>query len=209
MATPLNLQPRQPLGLPAGSVRAVLTFVILGLVWTIMLLPKDRNVEFPLYLLYLMFLALGCFFTAHGRTIGAPGGRSPLYFPAGSLRFLVIAGFVAVLGYRYYLNPDWHEVFFLNQPHLELPYIPLVLLGGFFAGIILSKMARLVFRGPQGMPYWYQDIQAWLALLATAVWCGMAVYLLFIEPGLEKKPDLHVWEIFLTGVTGFYFGARS
>ena len=34
---------RQPLGLPAGSVRAILTFIVLGLVWTVMLLPKDKT----------------------------------------------------------------------------------------------------------------------------------------------------------------------
>ena len=48
---------RQPLGLPAGSVRAILTFIVLGLVWTVMLLPNSG--EIPLYLYYLMFLCLG------------------------------------------------------------------------------------------------------------------------------------------------------
>src|ERR1700736_4109165 len=86
---------RQPLGLPAGSVRAILTFIILALIWTLMLLPKDKVKDIPLYLFYLMFLSLGSFFAAHGRSIAGPltGTRSPLYLPRGSLRFLIILGF--------------------------------------------------------------------------------------------------------------------
>ena len=39
---------RQPLGLPAGSVRALLTFMVLGLIWALMLIPDTSlsDVEF-------------------------------------------------------------------------------------------------------------------------------------------------------------------
>ena len=64
-----------------------LTFIVLGLVWTMMLLPDSPDGSrsaVPLYLYYLMFLCLGSFFAAHGHSISGP--RSPLYFPRGSLR---------------------------------------------------------------------------------------------------------------------------
>src|SRR5579885_1827161 len=49
---------RHALGLPAGSVRALLGFMVMGLVWTLMLLGK----EVPLYLQYLMFMILGHYY---------------------------------------------------------------------------------------------------------------------------------------------------
>src|SRR5260370_41974989 len=92
---------RQQLGLPAGSVRALLTFMILGLIWALMLLPEEKEVKIPLYLYYLMFLILGHFFAAHGHSIASPatGTASPLYLPRGTLRILIIVGFLAVMGY--------------------------------------------------------------------------------------------------------------
>ena len=58
---------RQPLNLPAGSIRALLVLMVLGLIWALMLLPEERGVQIPLYLFYLMFLLLGHFFAAHDR----------------------------------------------------------------------------------------------------------------------------------------------
>src|SRR5207253_2180261 len=95
---------RHPLGLPAGSVRALLTFIVLGLIWALMYQHDD----IPPYLFYLMFLIIGSFFAAHGHTISVPGSgaAAPLHMPRGSLRALIILGFAAILGYRYYLNHD-------------------------------------------------------------------------------------------------------
>ena len=39
MLTPV---PRHPLGLPPGSVRAVLSLIIVGLFWLILLLPQEN-----------------------------------------------------------------------------------------------------------------------------------------------------------------------
>src|SRR5260370_19493783 len=92
--------PRQPLGLPAGSVRALLTLMILVLIWALMLFPEEKEVRIPLYLYYLMFLILGHFFAAHGHSIAGPstGPVSPLKLPRGTLRTFIILGFLAVLG---------------------------------------------------------------------------------------------------------------
>src|SRR5438132_3646715 len=39
--------PRHPLGLPQGSVRAVLSLTIVGLFWLLLLLPADKDVQIP------------------------------------------------------------------------------------------------------------------------------------------------------------------
>src|SRR2546427_12038141 len=100
---------RYPLAMPPGSVRAILTFIVMGLVWALMLQPPDKGIGIPLYLYYLMFLVLGSFFAAHGRSIAAPdaASASPLYLPRGTLRTLLILGFLAVLGWKYYAYGDW------------------------------------------------------------------------------------------------------
>src|SRR5207248_4431468 len=80
--------------------------MLLGTIWTLILIAPEDVVQIPLYLYYLMFLVLGHFFAAHGRSIAGPhtSSASPLYLPRGSLRTLIVLGFAAVLGWRYYTN---------------------------------------------------------------------------------------------------------
>src|SRR5581483_8188581 len=72
MATAAAEQQRHPLGLPAGSVRAILSSAVLGLLWAILLTtPQPRQLPLVFfYLSVLMVLVLACFFAAHGKTIG-------------------------------------------------------------------------------------------------------------------------------------------
>src|SRR5438309_2668237 len=69
---------RHALGLRAGSVRAILGFMVMGLVWTLMLLGK----EVPLYLQYLMFMILGHYFASRRPASAAELSEpAPLYLP--------------------------------------------------------------------------------------------------------------------------------
>src|SRR5258708_35691478 len=113
---------RHPLGLPAGSIRALLTFIVLGLVWALMVFQKD----IPLYLFYLMFLIVGSFFAAHGRSIAGPasGSASPLHLPRGTLRGLIILGCAAVRGGRFYLNPGSPPLLEMKEASSPQPYLP-------------------------------------------------------------------------------------
>jgi hypothetical protein len=212
---PTPIRPRYPLGLPPGSVRAILVFIVLGLVWALMLVPPEKGGGVPLYLYYLMFLALGCFFAAHGYSIpGAAGGTaSPLYMPGGSLRFLIVLGFVAVLGWKYYSTGDLRSLLEIRAPQWDptQSYMPLVLLGAFFIGVFFSRVLSRLVTGPWGTPPWFQDIQAWLAVLATLAMGAEAIINGFINPGLPEEKQIHPVElqVFLAAVTGFYFGARS
>ena len=198
---------RQPLGLPAGSVRAILTLIVLGLVWTVMLLPSSGEV--PLYLYYLMFLALGSFYAAHGHSISGP--RSPLYLPRGTLRTLIVLGFAAVVGWKYYLTRDWNEVLKIKAPDVGNVALPVVLLAAFFAGVFVSRIIGRMLSGPYGPPPWFQDILAWLALLATIGMGVEVLYVGFIKPGLspENQFTSPTLQMILAAITGFYFGARS
>ena len=204
---------RQPLGLPAGSIRALLTLMILGTIWTLMLLPEQNHVRIPLFLFYLMFLILGHYFAAHGHTIRGPktGPASPLHLPRGSIRFLIILGFAAVLGYRYYLYRDLQHAFALEEPLSERPYLPLTLVGAFFLGLFMSRIVGRSLSGPDGPPAWFHDFQAWIALLAAIGLVIVILILFVINPGVseEYKIDWPTLENVLAAIISFYFGMRS
>ena len=198
---------RQPLGLPAGSVRAILTIIVLALVWTMMLLPNAGDI--PIYLYYLMFLCLGSFYAAHGHSIS--GAHSPLYLPRGSLRTLIILGFAAVLGWKYYLTRDVHALLDIKPPQLGEAGLPLILLAAFFAGVFVSRVIGRMVSARYGQPAWFQDILAWAALLATIGMAAEVLYHGLIKPGLSEENRFtdSTFQMILAAITGFYFGARS
>ncbi len=203
--------PRHALGLPAGSIRAILALALLAMLWIIALRPLIQGqalAEFQLpvefvYLQIVMVLILAHFFAAHGGTIGAHTGRSPLGLPRGSVRFLLLAGYLGLAVYLYRTQPKYEvpkqQAFFL---------LLLLLFSDFFLGHLLTAAVR---RASGTLPYWFQDIQAWVALLAMGALAILMVVELFINPSLslEQKIDLPTLEAVLAGLVGFYFGARS
>jgi hypothetical protein len=206
---------RHPLGLPQGSVRALLTFMVLGMFCTLLLLPRrDPEVHVPLYLDYLVFLILGHYFAARGHSPANPviPEPHPLWLPRGSIRFLILIGLVAVVGWAWYkdpelllerLRPDRDEVY-------EQSYLPLVLVGMFFLGILVSRIGWILLAGPDGLPGWFQDVLAWVSLLAILGLSAEVILQLVIRINLtEINVYLPHWQAILTGIIAFYFGARS
>jgi hypothetical protein len=201
--------PRYALGLPAGSVRAILAFGVLAASWLIVLVPL-RGKTLPMvfiYLQFLMVLILGHYFTAHGYTIGKRvSTRSPLGLPTGSVRILLILGYAGLAWYLYHRGRDL-EYTMPDQGDVALMLGLMV--GGFFLGHFVNDVVEWVAGDPP--PYWYQDVQAWIALLAL---CGLVILVikhLFINPGLPPEEHIQMtkFEAGLAGVVGFYFGARS
>jgi uncharacterized membrane protein len=195
--------PRHPLGLPQGSVRAVLSLTIVGLLWLLLLLPADKDVQVPLYLYFLLGLVL-VFFGSHGRSIAPQGtNRSPLGLPRGSIRGIIVLGTVAVFAWCFHSNPSLLMARLTPTPEQlpQWPYLLMVLLGGFLLGWII----RL---GPWKNLYWFQDVQAWFSLVAIILLGAEMVIRLFIRPHMEEELDLPVVEEILVGVVAFYFGVR-
>lgn len=205
--------PRHALGLPAGSVRALLALSVLGLLWLLTLQPMPGRgqplgqIELPtvfMDLQILMVLILAHFFAAHGQTIRTHAEqKSPLGLPRGSVRFLLLAGYLALAVYLYRTQPKF------EYPSQSALILLLVLLSGFFLGHLLTAAVRVMARGV--LPFWFQDIEAWVALLAILCMGILFIVLLFINPSvsLEQKIDLPFVEAILAALVGFYFGARS
>jgi hypothetical protein len=210
---PAPLPPRHALGLPAGSIRALLALAVLGLLWLLALQPMPGHgeglgaVKLPtvfMDLQILMVLILAHFFAAHGHSIRAdPSQSSPLGFPRGSVRFLLLAGYLGLAIFLYRAQPAF------EYPSTSALILLLVLTSGFFLGHLLTGAVRVASRGV--LPYWFQDIQAWAALLAILCMGVILIVQLFINTSvpLEQQIPLPTVEASLAALVGFYFGARS
>ena len=214
MSTVAALPPsRHALGLPAGSIRALLALAVLGLLWLLALCPMPvqgataGEIKLPtvfMDLQILMVLILAHFFAAHGNSIRAGGaGRSPLGLPRGSVRFLLLAGYLGLAAFLYHTQPQF------EYPSTSAIILLLVLMSGFFLGHLLTGAVRTFSGGV--LPFWFQDLEAWVALLAIICMAIILIVQLFINPSvtLGEKIEMPIVEAILAALVGFYFGARS
>jgi hypothetical protein len=204
--------PRHPLGLPPGSVRAILALQVVLTFWLLLLVPEDRKVQIPLYLYFLVALVM-IFFVSHGKSIAKKSDPtpSPLYLPGGSVRFLIVAGTAAVLGYLAYLhqtNPDVPNRFDrLNPTMAQLEYWKFYV-GALLIGFMLGYAVRVM---PFRHGYAYQSFQAWIAILAMFSLTIDMIFQVFINTTLVDKLGIGVvyWQTAVTGIVAFYYGSRS
>jgi hypothetical protein len=202
------LSTRHALGLPAGSVRALHTLLIVGLITALLLMSHgDQVLPIPAYLQYLLFLAIANFYAAHGHSI-ARGGEprpSPLHLPAGFVRLLIFLVLVGVVVFKVITDQAGLQAQ-LNASMAELPkypWMPLIILAGFFLGVVF----RWITGGERA--FWAQDLQAWFTLVSALLLGGAVLIHLVINPSLETPLQLPGWESFLAAVVAFYFGERS
>ena len=196
--------PRHALGLPAGSIRAVLGLGVLGLLWGLALkFPHKLPLSF-IYLLFLMLLILAHYFAAHGKSVGHVTERSALGLPRGSIRFLLMGGFLGLAYYLYHTGSV-----FESPPSGDFIFLVALLLSGFFVGYVLTSL--MTFLGGGRLPAWFQDVQAWFALIGLLGLLGLVMVYVIINPSLADNAPLKVdqLEAFLAAIVGFYFGARS
>jgi hypothetical protein len=205
---------RHALGMPAGSIRALLAIMVLAMLWLIVMRPdtvEDGTVvpaKLPLVFVYLnmlMILILVQFFTAHGKNIGPQvSGRSPLGLPRGSVRLLLIAGYLGLAYYLYKTHPAFEAP---TTAEYALPMA--LLLTGYLLGHLISGFLTRLGGGTP--PAWYQDIEAWVALVAVMLLGIIVILRLVINMSLpmEQQLDVQLLETILAAIVGFYFGARS
>jgi hypothetical protein len=197
---------RHPLGLPPGSIRAVLALMIAGLFWLFLALPDSfpQEEKVPLFL-YVLLAMVFLFFGSHGHTIGRHlTGQSPLYLPRGILRATLLIGSAALIGWLYYTNPERLTNRLTPDPkHLEQwPVLLISAFGGFTVGCVVRK-------GPWRQSAGFQDILATVSLLAMLGLVIETILVVFIKSTTVQTMDLSTWEAILTAVVAFYFGARS
>ena len=62
--------------------------------------------------------------------------------------------------------------------------------------------------GPEGPPPWYQDILAWVSVLAVLGLGAQVILELVVFPTMTNPPQLPHLELILSAIVAFYFGAR-
>lgn len=198
------------LGLPEGSVRALLALGLFGTIWGAMVLGPDRAL--PGYLRDLLFIILGHYFASRRRADLEPlPGPPPLFLPRGTIRLVLIAGFVAVAASLY------------TRGHLDgFPRNPagmtLLLVGGFLLGVVLGRIKGWLAGGGRRPSRLVEDVKAVVALgaaaiLAALVWDQSAPFLpVAVHEAMNRLPGSLGQDgpgELLAAVVGFYFGSRS
>jgi len=182
-----------PLGLPPGSVRALVALAMVGSCTMLV----ARGADVPGALASLLLAVIGFYFGFRTKAatlsdrIYDPAARRelPLYLPSGVIRTLVIAGVVAtaVLLYRRerLLEPSEHLEFF-------------VVLAGLIGGYYFGKVFRF---GSPGARAVVGHLKA-LLVLAVAAWATA----LFLSDLYPQRPTL---TMVLCAAISFYYGTRT
>jgi hypothetical protein len=196
---------RQPLRLPAGSLRATMSLFIAALFWLFILLPEEKRIPVPLFLYFLAGMVM-LFLVAFRHSEPSKSTSGPWGLPSGVFRFLLVGGTVLVIVLHVYLYGGSPLSRLVPQPEQlhQWPNLTLALFCGLGIG-------WLVGRGPWRKWAVFQDIQAWVSLIAMLGLFVEVIILLFINPNLERNPpiDLRLFETILTGVIAWYFGSRA
>jgi len=192
---------RYPLGLPAGSVRALLTLIVVGVICTDII--RQQPVE--LVWAETLMIALAHYFTTR-RFVSLPpdvlakleadhilpNEPHPLYLPKGSIRFVILVAFIGVAAYEAQQGRLW-------QPQI------LSILGAliaYFIGTVVRSVREWWTRGRLQVPTrWRGDIKATIALVSLI---GAAALHLAQQEKLLPPHSEHLAMAF----TLYYFGSR-
>ena len=190
-----------PLGLPTGSVRALLTLIVVAVVVTKMVFHHFPNSIW----IETLLIALAHYFTSRRfvslspevmRRLEDDGAidreRHPLYLPKNTIRFLIIAAFVG-LGIHLY-----REGRLLDEKTIALLSMVFAYLLGAIVGGISNWFSR---RRSQPASGTWGDIKALIVLAAILL---VAVVEL-LDQGTMLDPLV---ERIALGLTLFYFGSR-
>lgn len=193
----LDWRKQHALGLPGGSVRALLALAVVGIVCGLLLRAPDRPP--PEALESLLFVVLGHYFAARAQ---APEDRAagppPLFLPRGSVRFLLIAALVGT------------SVVVLRQEDAaaQRGVVSLALAAAFLLGLLLTRVTRWWQRRRGRPSRVLEDMRALVGLGAVGALALHAFYGVLPDPSTLGVGRLGL-EQALAGLVGFYFGSRS
>jgi len=179
-----------PLGLPAGSVRALLVVMLTLTLWYLVLLEK----VVPDYLADTAFLAIAFYFGERSTREGiGTAKRQPLYMPRGVVRGAIVGGFFTVYVYQWISG---HQI-----PPVVTSIVDI--LAGYAVGVAVSLAVRASTRKARsGALAAFGHARALLTLAGVAFLCSISV----------TGQDAMVPPVYLTVLdllVAFYFGSRS
>lgn len=193
----LDWRSRHALGLPGGSVRALLALGVVGSVCGLLL--RDPAAALPEHLEGLLFVVLGHYFAARAQSSTAPAdGPPPLWLPRGTVRLLLIGALLGV-GVHFFRQ---------GEAAAQRGVVTLVLAGAFILGLLLTRLGRWIRRVLPRRFRVLEDIRALVGLAALAALAAHAFHPVLPGPEVLGLGRLGP-EQALAGLVGFYFGSRS
>jgi hypothetical protein len=198
------------LGLPSGSVRALLAILIFSTIWGLLVLQPFQEV--PDYLRGLLFIIMGHYFASRRWTEPATvPGPPPLYLPRGSVRLFLVAGCIAVAALL-------HSRGQLTTLEAHPGSVTLLLVGGFLLGVCMNAVAVWWRDRGYQSPRIIEDVRALTSMTAAVlllllVWNRVIPLLPSSSVESLLPQGLHLGpagpEHILAALVGFYFGSRS
>ncbi|MDC0715751.1 hypothetical protein [Nannocystis bainbridge] len=188
---------RHALGLPAGSVRALLALGVVGTVCGLLVRAPDEAP--PEALESLLFVVLGHYFAARAQApADASAGPPPLWLPRGSVRLLLIAGLVGV------------GVIVMRQEGAasQRGVVTLVLAFAFVLGLLLTRVTGWLQRRIGGTSRVLEDMRAIVGIAAVGALALHAFFHVLPDAATVGVGRLGL-EQGLAALVGFYFGSRS
>jgi hypothetical protein len=189
-------KPPQPLGLPAGSVRAIIALMLCGTLWFQVL----RGEVIEDILVGSALLVVGFYFgvrSGMGPPIApatAEGTRQPLFLPRGSIRFVLLLGFFGVIAYMWFRGRGIPEAFLLILEVLASYII------GYIASAIVARR-QMAGKKPSRALAIFRNVNAVAAMLLVGYLCGT---LIFSWPRFYPEYTKNA----LAWIVAYYFGSR-
>lgn len=197
---------RHPLGLPPGSVRGLLSLMVVLQFWVLLVLPDTVKVPAVPINLYLLMTLVVLFILSHGKSIAERSDPtpSPLHLPGGTLRLIIIGGTVAIVAYLWINHPDRLANRLRPSPE-QVAFWPTIVgayVGGFLAGFFFKML-------PIRHNWLFQAFMAWLSFIAVFMFLIEIFIHAFINTKIEEMIDMRMYEAVVTAVAAAYFGTRS
>lgn len=192
-----------PFGLPAGSVRGILSLLICTFLWVVLLWPADQPIKLMLAHWFLFTMVLMAFASS---PVMAEQDRSP--FLPWLLRLLFVGGTVAVVAYVGVQHPDRLRTR-LNPDPNEVAGWWLIFLSTTAGGFAFGLFARFVLGRANPI---FRVIRAWLSVVGMLMLTfEIVLFVVFAnsENIQEKEQFLRYWQCFELAIVSAYFGARA
>jgi len=201
MAAPPPSPHPPPLGLPAGSVRAIIALILCGSLWYEVL--KDLTVHAILVESSLLVVAFyfGARSTAPLSAAVVPAAmpvKQPLHLPRGTIRGILLFGFFVVIAFIYLKGRP------LDQPFVLILQVLTSYLTGYAFSWLVERRRR-AGKGPSVAVAIWRNLNALAALGLTVYICGV---LLGGWAQLIPAPYAGYTGNALAWVVAYYFGSR-
>lgn len=189
-------------GLPAGSVRGLLSVLICSFFWLVLLWPTALPLTVPLghfFLLTLVFMAFATHPVRDARTSTFLPWLMRVLFVGGSAVVVALALWKDASLTAARLTPGQNEI-------AQWPVLLACLAGGFgFSLLLRSALGR--------HHNLFLTLRAWMGVVAMLLLFAETILQFLILPGVERTAatmdGLRVWEGILIAVVAAYFGSRT